>query len=327
MAERRRDAEERRLFRSDEPLAIALAAHFDAVGRDRDPRSETTYPATIDVTDAGTSHHLALRIRTRGHARRNPAVCAFAPLRLEFDRAQSRGTLFEGHGALTLGTHCRPGSEEIVLREHAIYRMYNLLTPRSFRTRLARMRYVDAGSGRTIAEQFGLLIEDDDDVARRLDGRITTIEQLVFTRLDPDALNLMMLFEYMIGNTDFSIYVQHNVRVVQTQLGRRFPIPHDFDYAGLVDARYARPTPGLPIGSVRERLYLGPCRTVADWQPHFERLKAKRADIETLLDTLPGMSVAYRRDAKAYLAGFYALLERPAEVKRALLDPCVKLGM
>jgi hypothetical protein len=328
MAERRRQAEQRRLFRSDEPLAITLSADFDAVGRDRDPKSEKTYPATIEFTnDDGTPGRLALRVRTRGYSRRNIAICAFAPLRLDFVRAQSSGTVFEGHGALKLGTHCRPGSEEIVLREYAIYRMFNLLTPNSFRARLARVKYVDARSGRTDVEQYGLLIEDDDDVARRLEGRITTIEQLIFGRLDTDAVSLMMLFEYMVGNTDFSIYVQHNVRVVQTRQGRRYPVPYDFDFSGLVDARYARPAQGLPIGSVRDRLYLGPCRSPAEWQPYFDTLKAKKTDLLALFDTLPGMSVEYRRSAKAYLGEFYEMLDRPGEVKRTLIDPCVKLGM
>lgn len=328
MAERRRLAEERRLFRSAEPLEFTLSADFTAVGRDRDPESETTYPATIEFTDDdGTRRKLPLQTRTRGHARRNVAVCTFAPLRLEFDRAQSDGTVFEGHGALKLGTHCRPGSEDIVLREYAIYRMFNLLTPMSFRARLARVRYVDSGSNEIFAEQFGLLIEDDDDVARRLEGRITTIEQLIFTRLDTDALNLMMLFEYMIGNTDFSIYVQHNVRVVQTRQGRRFSIPHDFDYSGLVESRYARPAPGLPIGRVRERLYLGPCRTATEWQPLFDRVKAKKPELLALFDTLPGLSEGYRRSASGYLEEFYRMIDRPAEVRRALIEPCVKLGM
>jgi hypothetical protein len=68
MAERRHQAEQRRLFRSDEPLAITLSADFEAVGRDRDPKSEKTYPATIEFTnDDGTPGRLALRLRTRGY--------------------------------------------------------------------------------------------------------------------------------------------------------------------------------------------------------------------------------------------------------------------
>lgn len=328
MANRKKRADERRLFRDTDPLTLVLTADFRAVGRDRDPNSERTYPASVAFTDeSGTARTLSLQIRTRGHARRNLAVCAFAPLRLEFDRDAARDTVFDGHGVLKLGTHCRPGSEEVVLREHAIYRMFNLLTPASFRSRLARVTYKEATSGETFAEQYGLLIEDDDDVARRLEGRVTTMENVIFTRVDRDTLDLMVLFEYLIGNTDFSLYVQHNVRLVQTALGRRFPVPYDFDYAGLVNARYARPGPGIPIGSVKERLYRGPCRTVAEWQPVLDKLKEKKAELLAVYDSVPGLSAGYRREAAAYIEEFYSAMERPANVKRALIDPCVALGM
>ena len=152
-------------------------------------------------------------------------------------------------------------------REYLIYRMFNLLTPRSFRARLVEAKYIDTVSKTTVAEDLAILIEDDDDVADRLEGRITTQENIIFARVDPDALNLMMLFQYMIGNTDFSILVQHNIRLVQTQEGRRYAVPYDFDYSGLVDAGYAVPGKNLPITSVRDRLYRGPCRTPAEWQP------------------------------------------------------------
>ena len=268
LAERKREAERRPLFRSDEVLPVTLKADFRAVMRDRNDDSVTTFPATIAFPAAnGSTESMPLRIRTRGHSRRNERTCTFAPLRLEFDKARTKGTLFDGHGALKLGTHCRAGQQEIILREHAIYRMFNLLTPRSFRSRVAKMTYLDAATGKLVAEEAGLFIEDDDDVAKRLEGRITTADKPLFVTIEPASLNLMMLFEYMIGNTDFSIVEQHNVRLVQTPAGRRFVVPYDFDYSGLADADYARPSKALSIVSVRDRLFRGPCRTADEWQP------------------------------------------------------------
>src|SRR4029079_5713904 len=123
------------------------------------------------------------------------------------------------------------GRQEIILREHAIYKLFNLLTPRSFRSRVAKMTYLDAATGKVVAQEAGLFIEDDDDVAKRLEGRITPVEKPLFVTIEPGSLNLLMLFEYMIGNTDFSIVEQHNVRLVQTPTGRRFAVPYDFDYS------------------------------------------------------------------------------------------------
>lgn len=328
VADRKREAERRRLFRSEEPLAVTLKADFRAVQRDRNPDSVVTFPATISFPGAdGAPVSMPLRIRTRGHSRRNSSVCSFAPLRLEFEKPLVKDTVFDGHGPLKLGTHCRGGQQEIVIREHAIYRMFNVLTPRSFRTRLARMTYVDAATGKLVAEESGLLIEDDDDVAKRLEGRIVDLPQAVFPRVDQDTLTLMMLFEYMIGNTDFSIMVQHNVRLVQTQDLRRYPVPYDFDYSGLADAAYSVPARGLPITSVRDRLYRGPCRTPAEWQPFLDKMKAARPQLTGILDTTDGLSPSFRRSAKSYIDEFFRNIDHPALVKRHLIDTCIKIGM
>ena len=328
IAERKREAERRRLFRSEEPLPITLTADFKAVMKDRNPKSVVTFPATIAfATNDGKPISMPLKIRTRGHSRRNPVTCSFAPLRLEFDKALAKGTVFDGHGSLKLGTHCRKGTEEVILREYAMYRMYNLLTPKSFRARIAKVKYVDAVTDKVVAEEDGLFIEDDDDVAKRLEGRIVSLDSAVFARVDQDALTLMMLFEFMIGNTDFSVVLQHNVVLVQTVDIRRFTVPYDFDYSGLAESGYAAVGKGLPITSVYDRLYRGPCRTVAEWQPYLDKMKAAKPELLGVLDAVTGLSPSYRRGAKGYLEGFYKVIESPYNTKRDLIEKCVKVGI
>ena len=319
--DRRKSATNRRLFRVTEPLAFTLIADFKAVNRDRDPKSTRTFPATIEFArDDGTTASIPLRIRTRGHSRR--VLCAFAPLRLELPKEQTKGTVFDGHGALKLGTHCRTEFEEYVLREHAAYRIYNLLTPRSFRTRLAKATYVDASSKKVQGIRYGMFIEDDDDVAKRLGGQIVDIPKMTFNRVDMETMTLMALFEYMIGNTDMSLHVQHNVRLTQTPEGMRYPVPYDFDYAGLVDAQYAVPGTGLGLVSVRDRLYRGPCRTPAELEPFFAQIRAIRTDVMALYDNLPDFSKEYRVQAREYLKEFYSAIDKPSAVKRAFIDGC-----
>jgi hypothetical protein len=327
LAERKREAERRRLFRSDDVLPVTLRADFRAVMRDRDDDSVTTFPATISFPAAdGSVQSLPLRIRTRGHSRRNVRTCTFAPLRLEFEKARTKGTIFDGHGALKLGTHCRAGQQEIIFREYAIYRTFNLLTPRSFRTRIAKMTYLDAATGKVIVEEAGLFVEDDDDVAKRLEGRIVTVEKPLFVTIEAGSLDLVTLFEFMIGNTDFSIMEQHNVRLVQTPAGRRFAVQYDFDYSGLADASYAAPSKALPIDSVRDRLFRGPCRTAAEWQPYVDQMRAVKSKVMELF-AAPELSPSYRRQAVSYVEQFYRILEQPPAFKRAIIDPCVKVGM
>jgi hypothetical protein len=324
LAARRVAAERRPLFAANDPLAFTLMADFRMVQRDRDPNSTRTYPATLLVAGQdGSERSISLRIRTRGHSRRRPMTCSFAPLRLEFAE-NPVGTVFEGQRGLKLGTHCREVDEyeHYVYREYLVYKIFNLLTPRSFRVRLGAASYVDAATKKPVAARAALFLEDDDDVARRLEGRIEDIEKVTFRSVDTETITRLTLFEYMIGNTDMSMFGLHNIRLVRTPSGVLYPIPYDFDYSGVVNARYAVPDKQFGLTSVRDRLYRGPCRPAADLEPFLARMREIRADVMALYDATPGLSQRYRRDAKSYLDQFYRTIDRANDVKRAFVDNC-----
>jgi hypothetical protein len=324
VARRKAAAESRPLFASSDPLAFTLLADFGDVQRDRDPESTRTYPATLVVAGGdGADVSIPTRIRTRGHSRRKPTSCTFAPLRVEFE-ASPIGTVFEGQGALKLGTHCRDlgDYEQYVLREYATYKILNVLTPRSFRARLAKARYVNANNKKVVATRTALFLEDDDDVARRLEGRAVEQRGVSFRRADADTVALMMIFEYMIGNTDMSMLSLHNIRLVRATDGVVYPVPYDFDYSGLVNTRYSVPDPRLGINSVRSRLYRGPCRTAEELAPVFDRFRAARSDVMAVYDSIPGIKEGYVRQARAYLNQFYETIDQPSKVKRAFIDGC-----
>jgi hypothetical protein len=330
MAERKKDAENRRLFRSQDVLAFTLTSDFRAIDRDRDPLSTKTYPGTITFEQAdGTTVTKPVQVRGRGHSRRNPKICDFSPLRVEFKKEEMAGTVFAGHTWLKLGTHCRSNAvfEQYVLREYTAYRIFNLVTPHSFRARLTRPTYVESATQKPIATRFGMFIEDDDDVAKRMEGRITEQRSLWFRHLDMDYLTLMTLFEYLLGNTDVSIFSQHNVRVVETPAGKRYPVPYDFDYSGLVNTTYATFDKTLfRINSVRDRVWRGPCRTMEELEPGFARFRAVKNDVLALYDGQPNFTDASRQDAKNYIERFYRTLDSPNEAKRAFVDACLKEG-
>ena len=325
LAERKKQAENRPLFATETPLEFTLTADFKAVNKDRNPNSAKVFPATITVAKAdGTPATFPLNIRTRGHVRRLQQTCTFAPLRLEFDTEKTKGTVFEGHKNLKLGTHCRDADlfEQYVPREYSAYKIFNLLTPRSFRARLAKATYVDEATKKPIANRMALFIEDEDDVARRLEGRKIDTQKLVFRQTDYDTATLMTMFEYMIGNTDMSMYLLHNVVLVQTPKKIIYPVPYDFDYSGLVDARYAIPSKQFNITSVRDRVYRGPCRTAPEFQTFFEKFTEVKPKVMELYDSIPGMDPGFRKDAQKYLEGFYSTISRPGDVKKAFIDDC-----
>jgi hypothetical protein len=324
------EAESRKLFASASPVTITLTANFKAVQADRDPESTKTFPATLDfVNDDGSKGSAEVQIRTRGHMRRMFQTCDFAPLRIEFPKAQVKHSVFDAQHALKLGTHCRDGVKEFeqyVLREYAAYRIYNLVSPRSFRARLARVTYVNTAAKKPATTRYGMFIEDDDDVARRLAGRITE-ERAALSGLDRDEFTMMTLFDYMIGNLDMSIFTQHNVRLVEMPSKKVFPVGYDFDYSGLVDTSYSFPPPELKVSTVRDRVFRGPCRTSPELLPFFRKFQAIRPAIAPMYDSLVDLDPGAKKRALSYLDEFYRMLDRPDQVKTALQQNCLKHGL
>src|SRR5215467_8083545 len=159
LASRKAAAESRPLFSTETPLEFTLTADFKTVNKDRNPNSTKVFPATLTVAKAdGSQATFPLNIRTRGHVRRMSRTCTFAPLRLEFDTEKTKGTVFEGHKNLKLGTHCRDADlfEQYVPREYSAYKIFNLMTPRSFRARLAKATYVDEATKKPISNRMAL---------------------------------------------------------------------------------------------------------------------------------------------------------------------------
>jgi hypothetical protein len=329
LAERRKDAEARRLFQEAEPLAFTLAADFKAVNRDRDIASTKAFPAVLTVKGqdgAVPAVPLQVNLRTRGAIRRRSDVCAFAPLSIEFVKQDAKRSVFDGQSKLKLVAHCNESQafDQLVLLEYLAYRLYNLMTPQSFRVRLARATYVDSKSGRTLSTHNAVFIEDDDDVARRMEGRAVEMPGLLFKDFDQESLTRMTVFLYMIGNPDYSISGMHNVRLVQTPANARYPITWDFDVSGLVDPRYAIPNERVrkQIAAVRVRSYLGPCRSAEEFEPTLAAFRAKQAEMLALVGAIPGLDDAERRKAVDYLGEFFTVIGSKELVKRELIDTC-----
>ncbi len=326
LAERRKDAEGRRLFQEAEPLAFTLAADFKAVNKDRDYASTKSFPAVLTVKGQEGGVPLQVTLRTRGNIRLRSDVCSFAPLSIEFVKEGAKRTVFDGQSKLKLLAHCNEAQafDQLVLLEYLAYRLYNVMTPRSFRVRLAQASYVDSKTGRTLSTHNAVFIEDEDDVARRMEGRAVELPGMLFKDFDQESLTLMALFQYMIGNPDYSVSGMHNVRAVQTPAKVFYPITWDFDVTGLVDPRYAVPNAQLrkEIAAVRARSYLGPCRSVEEFEPALAAFRAKQAEMQALVGAIPGLGDAERRKAVEYLGEFFAMLGRRDLVKRELVDTC-----
>ncbi|HET7696030.1 MAG TPA: hypothetical protein VFK57_10010 [Vicinamibacterales bacterium] len=325
MAERKREAESDPLFVSDEPLEVTLVADFKAINRDRNPESKTAFPGTLRMGDAS----IPATINARGHLRRMARTCDYVPLRVAFEKKDVKGTLFARQDAVKLVVQCAGGRdyEQYILREHLAYRVFNVITPNSFRARLARITYVDAATGKGLGTRSGMFLEDESSVARRMEGRVVELPRLRFDDLSTDTLMPMMIFQYMIGNTDYSIYALHNVRIVQRPDKSLHPVPYDFDVSGLVNPPYGIPARALMIKSVTERMYRGPCRPQSIVDPYVANFVAKKDIVRALPDSIPGFERGVRDTVRSFIDSFYSSIKSPKDVRGLFVNCSPKSTM
>ncbi|MGH7474910.1 MAG: hypothetical protein ACRELD_01335 [Longimicrobiales bacterium] len=314
------------LFESAEPLAFRIEADFEQLDDDRG--QETVYrDARFFLTgDDGAEIELPLKLKTRGNFRLKKSTCRFPPLRLNFPKSALAGTPLDGEDKLKLVTHCRDDEdyEQNVLEEYLIYRAYNLITDYSFRVRLARITYAPTNGGKPLV-RWGFLIEDADAVAARLGGTLLAAPQVPPHLVSGAHEGRIALFQYMVGNTDFSIYFRHNVELLQNGAGEVVPVPYDFDWSGMVNAKYARPDASLGTRTVKERLYRGLCRPDVDFPSFFGLFNERRGEIEELYRSQPGLRERERKQALDYLTDFYDTINDQRKAKRQIQDACRKV--
>lgn len=295
------------LFASDTPIKVTIQGPIQALVANRD---SPPLPATL--TAEGVTYPITLS--PRGIFRRK--TCDFPPLKLGFTQPAPPGSLFHGQHNLKLVAHCKrdAGFQQKVLLEYAAYHLYNLMTPLSFRTRLANIDYVDA-AGHPYVSRVGFFIEDFGDVAKRNGMSVAKMEASVpLQQIDPAGGARMAIFEYMISNYDWSMRAGlqgepccHNSRLLAgSPASPLTPVPYDFDFSGLVDAPYADPPESLPIDTVRQRLYRGYCLHMTQARGFAAQLSSQRAQFLGLFSTIPGLDPREQAKAVNYLQGFFA---------------------
>jgi hypothetical protein len=319
------------LFADQATLAVRIEAPFTTLMRERSDTEE--YDGTLAYTDAaGAEKILDVKLRTRGIYRRREDTCEFAPIRLNFRKKQVEGTEFAGQDKLKLVTHCENGSDsyqQYVLKEYLAYRIYNALTPYSFGARLLHVTYVDSERNGAAQTRYAFVIEDNDLLAERIGGQKAEVRTADYRQMDGKQANLVTVFQYLIGNTDFSMIKPdkdkdccHNVELFSITPREYVPVPYDFDFSGIVDARYAEPHPSLNMRSVTRRRYRGICETNEFMDETLEHFRNNEATIRQIASTIEGLDDRTRDKALRYIDEFYADIADAASVDRNLVKKC-----
>ena len=301
------------LFASDAPIHITIQGPISNLVSNR---KEVPRPGSLSVAGEGS---YPITLTPRGITRLASDVCQFPPLRVEFTRPPPAGSLFQGQRKLKLVAHCKRSEDfqQKVLLEYSAYRMYNLMTPQSFRARLANIDYVDE-SGKPYVSRIGFFIEDFGDVAKRNGMSVAHMGPLVaLQQIEPTSAARQAVFEYMISNYDWSERAGpkgteccHNSRLMSSGPGNVLTtVPYDFDFSGLVDAPYAGPPEGVPIRTLRDRNYRGYCAHMAQARTAAAEFSARRGELIGVLGAIPGMTDRTRQGAANFLGGFFQDLD------------------
>ena len=318
------------LFASHDVLQVRIEAPLRTLLKER-PEEEYLDGTFIYTELDGSEANLDLKVRTRGRYRRQKSTCNFPPVRLNFRKGQVEETLFQNQDKLKLVTHCqmrRDRYEQLVLREYLAYRTLMAVTERSFSARLMRITWIDTEGEHEPAEKYGFVIEDDDNIGARIGMEKVSSSGLSYADLDREQTNLVTLFQFMIGNTDYSLIrgpadddCCHNA-VPFTDGTIMRSLPYDLDFSGLVNAPYAEPNPQFRIRSVRTRVYRGQCVNNDLLPTNIQVFQDKKADIYAVIDELTGLDSKNREQVTAYYDDFYELISDPEQVERKLVREC-----
>jgi len=324
-------AEAAPLFRSDEPIRMTLRTDIKWL---RDERNDSVeVEATISFIDLDGSETISpMQTRARGNFRRSKKNCRFPPLRLNFRTGQMDGTVFEGQDKLKLVTPChdeRDDYQRYIFNEYLAYRLLNVLTPYSFNVRLVEITYEDTSEDYETRTKIGFLIEDEDDMAARARGTLEEVSQFHPARAFADYAVTVGMFNYMIGNTDWSPIYFHNVKLVRTEDARYLTVPYDFDFSGTVDARYATVDPSLHdrIRSVTRRLYRGFCRDELVYEPAVAPFREHRAELEQLYHDFSAFGFEEWdedrvEDSLDFFEDFWKVVDDEGEFEDEILGEC-----
>ncbi len=320
------------LFASLEPLEITIAGPFTTLMRERPDEEELDGTASWIEAD-GTAVEVSVQLRTRGNYRRSSETCTFAPLRLNFRGSEVEDTVFDEQDKLKLVSHCRERStryEQLVIREYLTYRMLNALTDISYRVRLLRITYRDTDEQRRDRESWAFVIEHKDRFDNRTGFDALEVDGASLDDLNPAFTNLTSVFQYMIGNTDFSPLSApegqgccHNTHPFAVEGGDVHAVPYDFDMSGMINAPYAAPNPRFGLRDVRQRLYRGRCRFNEHLPATLEQFQAARESLYALVADEASLTQTNRRSMTSYLDSFFRVADDERAVERRLSDACI----
>lgn len=312
-----------RLFDDDDILHFTLTAKLASLYSDR-TRNISYHPVLLQYKADTGIVSFRLSVKTRGNFRRIAANCKMPPLMLSFPKTDKiKGSVFQNQKKLKLVVPCQ--GDEYVVREWLVYKLYNLVTDKSFKARLVLVDFEDSLRKRATETHYCILLEDESRMAARNRSFVWNAKMQQMQNMERSEFTKMAVFQYMIGNTDWSVPYLQNIKLIKRDSAEApFAVPYDFDHAGIVDAPYARPAPELEINSIRDRLYRGYCeRDTKLFAATFDLFNKHKDDFYKLYADNALLSGRYIRSAIKFLDDFYKIINTDRLIRSEFGKPCL----
>ncbi|MEP0134246.1 MAG: hypothetical protein ABJJ25_08455 [Eudoraea sp.] len=312
------------LFLTNDPIPVKLRYSNKVL---RKETNDSTYiDSEIQYMSSDDSWKtLEVKIRARGNYRREN--CYFPPVKMKIKKAVTAGTLFEGNKKLKLVLPCvlQNDYNDKVIKEYMAYKLYELVSPYHFNTRLLDIDFTDEKGQKVKTYTVkGFFIEDIDRVKDRCNGK--QIKRSVHPLQQDDLCSVRNdFFQFMIGNTDYSSAYRHNEKLLFVD-GKIMPVPYDFDMSGLVDASYAvvSQVQGevLSITDVTHRLYRGFKRNPAVYQSVRKEFLNNKIKMLTIVNDLESSFEDPKEFATArrFINDFFDVLANDSTYKKQILN-------
>lgn len=312
------------LFGREEPLNLTLKSDFRKFKKTR--TQEKYQPAIMScrVSDSFVVTH-SVRIKARGIYRRDK--CAMPPMFLNIRNSGIDINELNQIRRIKLVSECRSSDHhsEYLLKEYLVYKILNLVTPYSFRVRLVNLTFVDTGKDNRESHSWAFLIEPTEVMANRLGAKVIKSDELSMRTVNPQAMDILAMFQYMIANPDYSVTGRHNLKILAAGTSGPsgfIPVPYDFDFTGFVNANYATPNPHVEISSLRERYFVGPCRDRLSYEDAIAALQAVRDEIESTIWAFDYLDEDSRFDLIGYIESFFNTADNDRFIEKQISTTC-----
>jgi hypothetical protein len=312
-------------FGTDIPLEMTLKYDISAFVKNKQKGEYLDAELQVNYKDKPVTKNI--RIKARGNFRRGQ--CAFPPLFLNFKTDSIENTELKGMKKIKIVTHCSSSknNENYIFKEYLAYKLYNVLTDKSFRVRLLDLSYIDTGKKQKNYRQHGFIIEPIELVVKRtesveIDPMVVRAQNIV----EEDA-DRVAFFRYMIADTDWRFKSGHNMKYMKSLkdvTDKVIAVPYDFDFSGFVGTNYSFPQEwATTCENITDREYLGYCRNNDEY--YLKTIALYNDKKEELLDTIADFEYITEKE-KEYLLDFinefYSEINDPRRFINTLKNQC-----